>query len=176
MRRITVLIVILTALAACKSNRPDQPEAQPPVEETTAEPGADPAEEAEKAEKSDPTASPIVISDDEAPHRTSPNGKAEVIQHATGTNAFLGKLTMEAGAAVPKHRDETEEYIYILEGSGVMTIDGKEYEVGPNTAIYMPANAEVSFQNGKKKTVALQVFAGPGPAEKYEAWTPAGEE
>ena len=32
------------------------------------------------------------------------------------------------GAAVPEHRDATEEYIYVLEGSGRMVIDGKTYD------------------------------------------------
>lgn len=169
MQRNSVLFVILTAVVGCKSNPPDQPEAQPPTEEKAAQPAADPVESAEEA---DPMIAPIVVTDADAPHRKSPNGKAEVIQHATGENAFIGKLSMEPGAAVPSHRDSTEEYIYILEGSGMMTIDGKEYAVGPNTAIYMPANAEVSFQNGEEKTVALQVFAGPEPSAKYEKWTP----
>jgi quercetin dioxygenase-like cupin family protein len=171
MRRIAVLIVTLIAVAGCKSTTPEQPQAQPPKEETSAEPAGTPAQPEPQAEEGE-TAAPVVITDADAPHRTAPNGKAEVIQLAKGNEAFLGKLSMEAGAAVPKHRDATEEYIYVLEGSGMMTIDGKEYEVGPNTAIYMPANAEVSFQNGKEKMVAIQVFADPDPSKKYEAWTP----
>ena len=36
--------------------------------------------------------------------------------------------------------------------------------------LFMPANAEVSFQNGEAEMLALQVFAGPDPAKKYDAW------
>lgn len=160
-----VLIVLIIAIAGCKSSRETQPAAHPTeVEsksEVAGEDGARPAE----------SAVPIVVTDTDAVVRTAPSGKAKILKFATGQNAFLGKLEMEPGGQVPAHRDATEEYIYILEGSGVMTIDGKAYDVGPNTAIYMPANAEVSFEGGPEKLVALQVFAGPEPAAKYDAWS-----
>jgi len=109
---------------------------------------------------------------DSAEHRVSPNGMAEVAMLVRGQNAFLGILSMKPGAAVPLHRDATEEYIFILEGTGTMVIDGQSYVVGPNSVIYMPPNAEVSFQNGDEPMVGIQIFAGPEPADKYNAWTP----
>lgn len=114
---------------------------------------------------------PTVIALANAPTATAPNGKATITHLAMGHNAYLGRLRMDAGAGVPAHRDPTEEYIHVLEGGGSMTIDGEVYEIGPGTTIYMPANAEVSYQNGDQEMLALQVFAGPEPAAKYEAWT-----
>ena len=157
--------IALCLAVGCKST-PESATADPPVEEDVAQAPA--GEDAAK-----PVAYPMVFTDATAEERVSPNGKARILRLAKGANAFLGKLTMEGGGKVPLHRDATEEYIYILEGSGVMTIDGREYEVGPNTAIYMPANAEVSFAGGPEKLVALQVFAGTGPEAKYDAWAPA---
>ncbi len=92
---------------------------------------------------------------------------------ARGDNAFVGKLTMAPGAEVPEHTDPTEEYIHILAGGGVFTIDGQTYDVGPGTTIYMAPGARVQFKNGPEQLVALQVFAGPGPADKYNQWTAA---
>jgi len=46
--------------------------------------------------------------------------------------------------------------------------------VEPGTTIYMPAFAKVSVQNGEEPLVALQVFSGPSPARKYDAWTDLG--
>ena len=114
----------------------------------------------------------IVVHDDDAEQRQPPSGTAKIYLYATGTNAFLGKLEMDGGGAVPLHRDNTEEYIYILEGSGTISIDSVEYSVGPNTAIFMPAGAQVTYQNSDVPLVALQIFAGPGPASKYDKWTP----
>ena len=89
---------------------------------------------------------------------------------AQGRNAFVGELWLAAGAAVPVHRDATEEYLVVLEGHGTLMLDGVEHPVGPGTSIYMPANAEVSYVNGPEPFRALQVFAGPSPAAKYDAW------
>jgi quercetin dioxygenase-like cupin family protein len=116
---------------------------------------------------------PTVIALADARSATAPHGKATITHLALGHNAYLGRMRMAPGAAVPVHRDATEEYIHVLEGGGVMTIDGRTYEVGPGTTIFMPANAEVSFQNGEAEMLALQVFAGPEPAKKYDGWVAA---
>lgn len=130
-----------------------QDDAPPPVETTVAAAGA------------------RVVSPEQATSRYAPNGKARAMLYATGEQAFVGTLEMEGGAAVPVHRDPTEEYIFVLEGSGTITIDGKAMPVTPKSLIYMPAGAEVSFQNGADKLVAVQVFADPGPEKKYDAWS-----
>lgn len=109
----------------------------------------------------------------EAPVFVAPHGKASIARLADGNNAFFGILKLAAGAAVPEHRDATEEYIYVLAGSGVVTIDGDTYEVGPQSLIYMPANSAVSYKNGDAELTAIQIFAGPAPAAKYDAWKAA---
>ena len=109
----------------------------------------------------------------EAPRSFSPSGSAQVIHLARGLNAYVGRLSMKPGAKVPVHRDATEEFIHILEGSGTITIAKKTHTVRAGDTIYMPAGEEVSFANGDAPLVGLQVFAGPGPAKKYEAWKPA---
>jgi quercetin dioxygenase-like cupin family protein len=101
---------------------------------------------------------------------TSPSGKAFITLLARGQNAFVGKLEMQPGAAVPEHQDPTEEYIHVLSGRGTMIMNGKTYEIAPGTTIFMPAFATVSYQNGDEPLVAIQVFAGPSPADKYESW------
>jgi quercetin dioxygenase-like cupin family protein len=111
-----------------------------------------------------------VISLDAARTQVTPNGKASIQHLALGQNAFIGRLEMAAGAAVPEHQDETEEYIHVLEGHGVITIDGKARQIGPGDTVFMAANATVRYQNGDQKLVALQVFAGPAPAKKYDKW------
>ncbi len=114
-----------------------------------------------------------VIPLEAAPRRVAPSNKASIQILATGHNAFLGVLRMKANGKVPKHRDATEEYIYVLEGTGTVTIDGAASPVAPGTTIFMPAMAEVSFVGGDTPLVAIQVFAGPGPSAKYDAWTRA---
>ena len=98
------------------------------------------------------------------------HGKAQIKKLALGANAFIGELTIQPGAKVPVHRDPTEEYLYVLTGGGNMTLNGKVYSVKKGDVVYMPAGAEVSFVNGKEITKVMQVFAGPGPASKYDGW------
>lgn len=115
---------------------------------------------------------PRVLAAAAAERRRAPSGKGEILLLARGHAAFLGLLEMAPGGAVPEHRDATEEYLYILEGGGHLTIDDAPYTIGPGSVVFMPADAKVSFQNGDARLVALQVFAGPEPAAKYDAWTP----
>ena len=142
-------ILPVMLLSACASTPCPAPAAPPP-----ASPGP-PAE---------------VRAFDAAPLKTSPNGKSTVRLLAQGQNAFLGKLEMQPGASVPENEDPTDEYIHVISGHGTLTMDGKEYAIEPGTTIYMPAHVKVSYQNGDEPLVAIQVFAGPGPAAKYDAW------
>ena len=111
----------------------------------------------------------------QAPSKVSPNGKALatplVTQDIGAQNAYMGLLSIAPGAKVPKHKDSTEEMLYFIQGGGTVTIDGADYAVSQNDAIYMPANAEVSFQNHpQNQSIVLQVFAGMGPEAKYNTW------
>lgn len=120
-----------------------------------------------------------VVHVDEAPVRTHPKGVARVrtlASPADGTqHAFVAVLEMDAGAGVPQHRDPTEEYVYVLEGGGTITIDGQAHAIAPGHLVYMPADSEVSFQGtADGPTRVLQVFAPAGPERKYDAWTPSG--
>ncbi len=131
-----------------------------------------PAETTTEAKEAAPetTRTPVITRAGEASVKVAPSGKAMAAMYAMGEQAYFGRLELDAGAAVPEHADPTEEFIYVLSGGGTMRIDGATHEVGPETLIYMPAGAVVSFTNGPERLVALQVFAGPGPASKYDAW------
>jgi quercetin dioxygenase-like cupin family protein len=118
-----------------------------------------------------------VVHVDAAPTRTSPSGKARITRLAGAEDgaksAFLGILELDAGGAVPLHRDATEEYIFFLAGAGTLTIDGVAHEVRVGSSVFMPAHAEVSFQASSGEAVrVLQVFAGQGPEAKYAGWAP----
>ena len=118
-----------------------------------------------------PKAAPhAVIHAEDAKTQVAPSGKAKIVHLAQGKNAFLGRLELAPGAKVPLHRDATEEYIHFLAGGGTITVDGQKHTVKAGSTVYMPANAEVTFTNGDAPSVAIQVFAGPAPAAKYQKW------
>lgn len=119
---------------------------------------------------SKPARQPTVTKLSDIPMRVAPSGMASATALASGEEAYFGMLTLEPGASVPEHADPTEEFIYVVEGQGVMMIDDVAYKVTPQTAIYMPAGAKVSFKNDRDRLVAFQVFGNPGPEAKYEGW------
>lgn len=112
---------------------------------------------------------PLVVSADEVERKVSESGQTVATPFVLGEEAYVGILEIQAGASVPAHQDSTEEFIFVLEGEGKMTIDGEEYDVVANTFVYMPAEAEVSF-TATTDVKALQVFGGPEPGEKYQEW------
>ena len=162
------LLLAASLLAACGNDCPACPEPTPDEEASAGGEDEGVCLEAEGPEAREAEIRALA----EAPRRQAPPGTATVALLARGRNAFVGRLEMEPGAAVPEHADADEEYIVILEGSGEMTIDGETRAVSAGDTIFMPANARVSFRNGDAPMVALQVFAGPASAAKYDRWTP----
>jgi len=67
---------------------------------------------------------------------------------------------------------DTKERIALRAIHGVVLSLSWSSHGSRGTTIYMPPDALVSFANGPHRLVALQVFAGPEPAAKYDAWTP----
>lgn len=112
----------------------------------------------------------VVMRDGLAPTRAAPSGDAQITILAEGEKAFMGKLRVAPGASLPEHTDESEEYLYVLEGTGTIKINGTDYEVKPQTGIFMPAGAKVSYENGDRVMTAIQTFAGPEAANKYSKW------
>ncbi len=106
----------------------------------------------------------------DATYRRTPSDKAGIAVLAQGLNAYVGRLDLAAGGQVPEHQDPTEEYIHVLQGAGQITINGVQTTLGPGSTVYMPAGATVSYANGETPLVALQVFAGPASAQKYDNW------
>lgn len=70
-------------------------------------------------------------------------------------NFELRKFIIEPGGEIPPHmHEEIEHEQYVLKGSYLVVIDGKEYRVKPGDSIYIPAGRIHSYRND-----------GPEPAE-----------
>jgi len=113
---------------------------------------------------------PAVVTASAMPARRSPSGTAIATELARGDHAYLALMRLEPGAKIPAHQDESEEYLYVLEGGGEITIDGSTWTIAAGMAVFMPSRATVSYTNGTTASVVVQVFADPRSAAKYEAW------
>lgn len=82
---------------------------------------------------------------DQKPFTTADGSTIRSILDATNApvqNQSLAEASLPAGAATERHHHKLSEEIYfMLDGEGVMEIDGQEREVGPGDAILIPPGA-----------------------------------
>jgi mannose-6-phosphate isomerase-like protein (cupin superfamily) len=66
------------------------------------------------------------------------------------------KRAFKPGSAIGYHLQREDEIYYVLSGRGLMTIDGKEFEVGPGDAVLTrPGSSHGLKQVGKEDLVIL---------------------
>lgn len=66
------------------------------------------------------------------------------------------KRAFKPGSAIGYHLQREDEIYYVLSGRGLMTIDGKEFEVGPGDAVLTrPGSSHGLKQVGKDDLVIL---------------------
>ena len=66
------------------------------------------------------------------------------------------KRAFKPGSAIGYHVQREDEIYYVLSGRGLMTIDGKEFEVGPGDAVLTrPGSSHGLKQLGKEDLVIL---------------------
>jgi mannose-6-phosphate isomerase-like protein (cupin superfamily) len=64
------------------------------------------------------------------------------LANAPVANQSLAEATLPAGGSTQRHFHRvSEEFYYLLEGRGLMEIDGDVQEVGPGAAVLIPAGA-----------------------------------
>lgn len=62
--------------------------------------------------------------------------------NAPVSNQSLAEATLATGAETQRHFHKlSEEFYYLLEGRGMMEINGEVIEVGPGDAVLIPAGA-----------------------------------
>lgn len=111
-----------------------------------------------------------VMAEGLAPTRVADNGNAQITLFGESDSGFMGKLRVKPGAKLPQHTDKSDEFLYVLKGTGTLTVDSKTYDLSPNTAVYIPGGSKVSFENGGRVFEAVQFFSPPDSANKYSKW------
>ncbi len=81
-------------------------------------------------------------------------------------------LAMPAGANVAEHVHANEaELLYILEGTGTMTVKGVKQAVTATSVVQIPANTKHAF-SATSAVRALQIYTPAGPEQRFKAATP----
>lgn len=77
-------------------------------------------------------------------------------------------LALGAGANVAEHVHAREtEMLYVLEGSGTMTIAGQAVAVTPTSVIQIPPNTKHAF-TATANVRALQIYTPAGPEQRFK--------
>jgi quercetin dioxygenase-like cupin family protein len=86
----------------------------------------------------------------------------------TGTTAFtMGAQVVAPGAEVPLHKHAHEEILFVYAGTGRITVGGVPHEVGPETAVFLPANVEHRIENTGRDELRMTFTLSPPGYEDF---------
>jgi mannose-6-phosphate isomerase-like protein (cupin superfamily) len=75
---------------------------------------------------------------------------------APGLKMVFRKRALKPGSGIGYHEQKEDEIYYVLSGRGVMTIDGKSFDVAPGTAVLTrPGSSHGLKQAGDEDLVIL---------------------
>ncbi|MCL4504295.1 MAG: cupin domain-containing protein [Deltaproteobacteria bacterium] len=80
--------------------------------------------------------------------------------------------TVSPGAGTPVHRHKCEEFFVVLRGSGLLTIEDRNYPFGPDTTLIVPPDTTHQVINNGSEDLYFLVVLGMAPAQ---ATTPEGQ-
>src|SRR6516165_6279271 len=92
------------------------------------------------------------------------NGGGETIGYSffektPGLKFVFRKRALKPGAGIGYHEQKEDEVYYVLSGTGVMTLDGKPFDVGPGAAVLTrPGSSHSLRQTGSQDLVIVIVY------------------
>ncbi|AAY80580.1 cupin domain-containing protein [Sulfolobus acidocaldarius] len=87
----------------------------------------------------------------------------KVIYPETGfpvKSLVLGVVEVEPNNSTPLHKHNCEEVYYVLDGEGVVEINGVKYEIKANDSVYIKENTPHRVFNTGKTTLRYVAVAG----------------
>jgi mannose-6-phosphate isomerase-like protein (cupin superfamily) len=88
---------------------------------------------------------------------------------ATTTADFTAGVTeLEPEGWLGHHRHQPSEIYYLLEGEGILTIDGAEHAVSAGTAVYIPGDSEHGIRNTGTGRLRFFYAFGVGSFDQVE--------
>ncbi len=80
----------------------------------------------------------------------------------------LAHAVVKAGDTTWEHRLRTSEVYYIIEGKGIMHIDGESRPVRPGSTVYIPPMAKQCITNSGEKDLTFICIVDPAWREEDE--------
>jgi putative monooxygenase len=83
-------------------------------------------------------------------------------------NGAFGLLDADADLSVPEHvHEESVEVLYIVSGDGTLILGEERTPVAPGDILYIPMNTNHGYEAGTQTLRAFQVYAPPGPEQRF---------
>jgi mannose-6-phosphate isomerase-like protein (cupin superfamily) len=96
--------------------------------------------------------------EEEAAERGDAEWKTLISAGVTQSEALtLGLARLPANGTLRPHRHEQHEAYLVLEGTGVVTIDGSSRPVAPGATVLIPGNVVQSIESTRRDGAALRV-------------------
>jgi len=85
---------------------------------------------------------PVTVEHEGSCHTYFMFEKESVREKTLGTYLeFVSEFEVAPGQALAPHSHNSDEFYYVLRGSGIMTIDGEDRPVGVGDLVHIPPNA-----------------------------------
>lgn len=99
--------------------------------------------------------------EEQVPQRGEAQWKTLISAGVTRSEALtLGVARLPPGGVLHAHRHEQHEAYLVLDGAGVVTVDGASRPVGPGASVFIPGNAVHSVRStGETDLRMAYVFA-----------------
>jgi putative monooxygenase len=107
---------------------------------------------------------PTVHRADTAPNRRRGGDIRVLLSPASvgATAGFMGTLTLEPGEVVTEHwHPYSEEFLYCQRGDVLLTLDGDERRIVPESAVHIPVGVRHRIVNDTSSTAFLVFLCGP---------------
>ena len=77
-------------------------------------------------------------------------------------------LDGDADLSVPEHvHEQSAEVLFIESGDGTMILGEERFALEPGKVVYVPPNTNHGYEAGTQPLRALQVYAPPGPEQRF---------
>jgi mannose-6-phosphate isomerase-like protein (cupin superfamily) len=73
------------------------------------------------------------------------------------------KRALKPGSGIGYHEQKEDEIYYVLSGRGVMTVDGKSFDVGPGTAVLTRPGSSHGLKQAGGEDLVILINYEPAP-------------
>mgnify|MGYP005866217673 CR=1 FL=1 len=94
----------------------------------------------------------------------NPHGVSMRVLHDT-EHVQVNTITLRPGEGLKRHTTPVDAFFYILEGQGIVEIDGEQAQVGPDTLVDSPAGHPHRLLNDGEGVFRFLVVKTPQPGK-----------